>query len=111
MKLTDTINQKLGNYANTDPKFRQLIYDHKSYIKDRAFPLDITPQIRSIYKYRNNKLILENANLSNLNLMWIVYFINNVQPIEYLGNLDIIYIPDESIIQVLYKKYITTSNV
>ena len=110
MKLTDIVANKLNIYSNIDPDFRQVVYDHKTYIKDRSFPLEITPQIRAIYKYRNNKLLLENAQISNTNLLWIIFFINNIQPTEYLGDLDVIYIPDEIVIQELYKKYIIMKN-
>ena len=108
MKLQEIIKTKLDNYSNIDPKFRQLIYDHKTYIRNSSFKLNISPQIRDIYKYRNNKLILDNSQIKNLNLMWIIFFINNVDQLDYLGKLNVLYIPNEDIIKSLYKKYLMT---
>jgi hypothetical protein len=106
MKLQDIIKMKLSKYSNIDLGFRQLIFDHKEYIIDTSFELQITPQIREIYMYRNNKLILENTQVTDLSIMWIIFFINNINPLDYLGNLSLIRIPDESVIQSLYKKYL-----
>lgn len=110
MSLRKIIDQKKSNYYNNDNLWKRIIYDHKLLLKETSIILKITPQIREVYQDRNYLLLLDNTNITDINMIWIIYYINNIQSHQYLGIAEKLFIPNKEILDKLYRKYINTKS-
>lgn len=104
-RLKSIIEQKKLVYGNKDDLFRQMVYDHKEYIKQNSTVVALKEQDKEIYKYRDALYLMEKLGINSSELLWIIYYINDMYPMEHFYNKQFLYIPDITIIEGLYENY------
>ncbi len=94
---------------DTTAAWRQLILDHKTYIRINSFRVTISPDALTQYQYNPQRFLRENGYM--VELYWIFLFINDFNS-DADFNLDMlnafVYVPKDTTIQNLYTLYISS---
>jgi len=108
MSLITILSQSFNQYSDLDPKWRQFIDDHKTYLIEQSPLMSITPSYMQRYKY-SIKQYLQSVQF-NHNCAWIVQLINNIpSDIQFTGQNILLYIPPMNVIEALYTNYVTAN--
>ena len=109
MSLIDVLNKTINYYDDIDPKWRQVILDHKSYLIANSRTAIISSSYMQRYVH-SLKRYLRSMNYST-NCAWIVGIINNIpSDVQFTSETLTLYIPNMSVIEELYTTYKTQAN-
>ena len=113
MSMIDIIEKKQSFINNNDNNWKIFLYDHKKYIKENCLIYNLTIEDKLNYKNRFEHFLRDKFYI-NTNLLYLIYFINDMKPSDdFTIKNKLFIINDISILNILYKKYQSTlaSNV
>lgn len=102
-RLTDRVNT-LQKHAMNDPGWRQMVYDHRLWLKDRASVVTFTLPDAHQWRFRLKEWLKAKYNMKP-DTEWIVFYLNNLENIEYDGGVITLLVPTQASIEDLYSRY------
>lgn len=106
--LSATLSSMITNFSNTDQKWVVFVLDHLELIKQNSQRISIDSAIIDRYKYKFEHFLRDNNCTQAIN--WIAYLVNDLAAYEEFTLKSVIFIPDVSYLNLLYRKYRYSQN-
>lgn len=100
-RLLDESNMYTHKLGMQDPNWRQCVYDHRKQILDHSTLVTFTMEHAHQWRYRLQEFINVKYNLP-FDVVWIVFWINNLQNPDHDGGVLKLYVPQEDYLLKLY---------
>lgn len=97
-------------FGMQDVAWRQVIYDHRLWLKKRATVVNFSMPDAHQWRYRLQEFLKKKYQLP-YDTQWIVYFLNNLENVEYDGGVYSLLIPSLSDLETLYTAYQETTTL
>ena len=88
-------------FGMQDPNWRQCVYDHRQQIIEHSVEVSFTLEHAHQWRYRLQEFIKAKYNLP-YEVVWIVFWLNNFQNLDYDGGVLKVLIPRENYLNELY---------
>lgn len=103
-RLTDRTTGVSQRYAMSDPAWRQMVYDHRLWLKSKAITVTFTLPDARQWRFRLKEWLHAKYNMTPAT-EWIVFYLNNLENIEYDGGVIVLEVPTQESIDDLYSRF------
>lgn len=92
---------KLGMH---DPEWRQVVYDHRLWLKDKSIEVSFSLADAHTWRYRLQEFLMQKYSYP-YDALWIVLYINSIENVDCDGGITSVLVPELSYVEELYTNY------
>lgn len=111
--MTISINTWVASdhkFGMQDADWRQVVYDHRAWLKEKSTLVSFTMPDANYWKFRLMEY-LKSAHNYSLDAEWIVFYINELDNKDFDGGTMQLYVPGIQYIEQLYSSYQQNTNI
>lgn len=109
MQLNLVLTGAITRFSKGDVEWEQFIRDHVDVLKESAKALYPTLEDKQTYQYRLDDWLLKEMNYPK-DYIWIVELVNQFENHMSFSDIDVVLVPDASLIKTLRSTYQSNRN-